>query len=157
MKLVKSQNLQSSFSYALSTNNSNQILNISSSMNTQKQKHSNLVCNQCSKYVFSESYNYLKLINNSTKLNEINLNGCLNCSKFLPQCLICLRLMKINLQPNPIGLFGNWFAWCQNCKHGGHIKHLIEWFKYHEVCSFLKCKCQCIYIDVNLDKLLKNV
>lgn len=31
--------------------------------------------------------------------NEPNLIGCLNCAHFLPQCTICLRMMKINLLP----------------------------------------------------------
>lgn len=33
--------------------------------------------------------------------NEPNLIGCLNCAHFLPQCTICLRIMKINLLPVP--------------------------------------------------------
>lgn len=33
--------------------------------------------------------------------NESNLIGCLNCAQFLPQCTICLRIMKINLLPVP--------------------------------------------------------
>ena len=32
-----------------------------------------------------------------------------------------------DFQQNP---FDNWFTWCQNCKHGGHALHLIEWFRY---------------------------
>jgi hypothetical protein len=43
--------------------------------------------------------------------------------------------------------FGHWFAWCQACKHGGHIKHLYEWFDRHEKCAFLHCNCKCLSID----------
>jgi hypothetical protein len=43
--------------------------------------------------------------------------------------------------------YGNWFSWCQSCKHGGHIKHLIDWFKYHQKCPFLHCRCNCVSID----------
>jgi hypothetical protein len=43
--------------------------------------------------------------------------------------------------------YGNWFSWCQSCKHGGHIKHLIDWFRSHQKCPFLHCKCCCISID----------
>lgn len=42
---------------------------------------------------------------------------------------------------------GNWFSWCQTCKHGGHIKHLIEWFRYNQKCPYLHCECQCVSID----------
>jgi len=43
--------------------------------------------------------------------------------------------------------FGNWFSWCQTCKHGGHIKHLMEWFKDHDKCPFLHCKCECLKLE----------
>jgi hypothetical protein len=43
--------------------------------------------------------------------------------------------------------FGNWFSWCQTCKHGGHIKHLIKWFNDHDKCPFLHCKCQCLNLE----------
>ena len=200
---------------------------------------------------------------NGLKLNDSCINGCLHCAKYLPQCIVCLKYMKINLTPTPTvinnslnatnhliiplnrsqslyapsakmslpmnsnnsaskiafelkanalisppmslinnpqfhnaallisnslssnfnnpeqetnveseeikpshaavqtkpGLsnenifflkenkFGKWFAWCQSCKHGGHIAHLIEWFKTHDKCPFLHCKCQCLNLD----------
>lgn len=184
--------------------------------------------------------------------NDQTLNGCLYCARFLPQCTVCLKLMKINLQPNltptnptthilnrsqslyanipmPIystnnstdklalqskspttiqisqsqtlstnmphsadmnfhffsdlndqtdeikpqymqfenrfkssinpeniyflnnNKFGNWFSWCQTCKHGGHINCLINWFRDHAKCPFLHCKCQCLNLDNNIN------
>lgn len=189
------------------------------------------------------------------KTNDQNLNGCLNCARFLPQCIVCLKLMKINLTPSPFivnqnqfghhtlnrsqslyattpipiysnnsadkltskspsiqisknqtvsstmphsadmnfhffsdledqqndeakqqqqvmqsqhqrskpsihpenffflnnSKFGNWFSWCQSCKHGGHISCLMNWFKFHEKCPFLHCKCQCLNIDNHIN------
>ena len=172
------------------------------------------------------------------KSNDQTLNGCLHCSSFLPQCTVCLKLMKINMSPSsssssnssfnqsqslyattPISLFnaksptiqinksqvnnssnipnstdlnlqcfseldeqidegnkqnnkehaqhrlkssqqadnilflnnskfGNWFSWCQTCKHGGHNSCLIQyWFKNSNKCPFLHCKCTCLNID----------
>lgn len=25
--------------------------------------------------------------------------------------------------------FGQWFTWCQTCRHGGHAIHMTEWFE----------------------------
>ena len=25
--------------------------------------------------------------------------------------------------------FGNWFTWCQTCRHGGHASHIMHWFQ----------------------------
>lgn len=33
--------------------------------------------------------------------SEPSIIGCLNCAHFLPQCTVCLRIMKINLHPLP--------------------------------------------------------
>jgi hypothetical protein len=182
--------------------------------------------------------------------NEITVHGCSNCAHLLPQCVVCLRLMKINLIPNQsqnpnqnyhvlplnrsqpflhqtnaklistsypssknksnllhcninspnsfsnenysLGLnsnstlsnnlilttqqsekkanenifdnrkvvfqsenifflsnskFGSWFSWCATCKHGGHIKHLVDWFKDHKKCPYVHCECLCTCID----------
>jgi hypothetical protein len=151
------------------------------------------------------------------KFNLDNVQGCLNCKKFLPQCTICLSYMTLSIhqyhhhhqqqqqqtfnsrasiqigmthqspkptQPLTANLkispsitntftnvahiasctntsnanpekyffllnnkFGHWFAWCQSCKHGGHVKHLYEWFDHHETCPFLHCNCKCLSID----------
>lgn len=198
----------------------------------------------------------LVLNQKSFKQNDQSINGCLNCARFLPQCVICLKLMKINMTPSSVTVhtnhpghlnrsqslyatlpmpnfssnsteklllqsksptiqinksqticaniphladlpnvnfisdleqdeikqqefvkqqqqlqmhrsksslhaenlvflsnskFGNWFSWCQSCKHGGHINCLINWFRNHEKCPFLHCKCQCLNIDNHIN------
>lgn len=123
MKLLKSQTLVSSLlsssstfqhvnSQLLNTRNqfsSNSLQNISSYANNSTINLIHLSCNRCGKNVYSESQ-YLPINMNTFKFNNSNLNkfndqlsnilGCLNCSKFLPQCTICLRLMKISMNQN---------------------------------------------------------
>jgi hypothetical protein len=41
----------------------------------------------------------------------------------------------------------SWFAWCQRCKHGGHVKHLAEWFASQSVCPVKDCDCHCMALD----------
>ena len=265
----------------------NQLVNYETRLNLNHLNHApsivvNLNCNRCGKNLLNTStalnnlQHFLQLnqklpnVNTSghgMKLNESVINGCQSCKNFLPQCTICLKLMKINLSPNPslsqaqtsgsqismnrsqslyvpsskmilsisnypktniqfqlkspnnmvinkaIGNFqsfdnnnyanytetfssdsnnghvsfgglesgiqiqprqvndenlaektkytmqienmsflsnsryGDWFSWCQTCKHGGHLKHMLEWFRVHDKCSFLHCKCQCLKID----------
>jgi hypothetical protein len=198
-------------------------------------------------------------INSSTAQSKVetetSINGCSNCAHLLPQCVICLRLMKINLAPSQMvnhsqnsnqnyhilplsrsqpflhhasakivsnsypssktksillhrnvnspnvhqnenhspgvnansalsnninsndekrikdatheqncvdnnsvfqneniyflanSKFGTWFSWCATCKHGGHIKHLIDWFKHHKKCPYVHCECICTNLD----------
>jgi hypothetical protein len=191
-------------------------------------------------------------INSQSKVEtETSINGCSNCAHLLPQCVICLRLMKINLAPSQMinhsqnsnqnyhilplsrsqpflhhtsakivsnsypssktksillhrnvnspnvhqnenhspginansalssnmnsndekhikdapheqncvdnnnenmyflanSKFGTWFSWCATCKHGGHIRHLIDWFKHHKKCPYVHCECICTNLD----------
>ena len=37
--------------------------------------------------------------------------------------------------------FGDWFSWCQKCRHGGHAVHMMEWFEKHPQCPVTDCKC----------------
>lgn len=39
------------------------------------------------------------------------------------------------------------FSWCMNCKHGGHVRHIMEWFKEHDECCVSGCDCQCMKRD----------
>ena len=34
-------------------------------------------------------------------------------------------------------------VWCQNCKHGGHTNHILEWFKENQICPISNCMCSC--------------
>ena len=45
--------------------------------------------------------------------------------------------------------FGEWFTWCQTCRHGGHAEHLLDWFKAHAVCPVTGCVCKCGSLDAN--------
>ncbi|RNA20595.1 WD repeat-containing mio-B [Brachionus plicatilis] len=209
-----------------------------------------LNCNSCGKNIMekpsSSANSYL--IGSANAMNNFNLlphdtslDWCLNCSKFLPHCVVCLRLMKVNLvsaplvsilqpsisrvqttpkimhpygQPKKMSVqykspgkldmsgfagkhfyidentenqndkmhiirkelnerithmnkveilfsnkffmlkstkFGNWFSWCMSCHHGGHIKHLINWFRFNQKCPYLHCKCQCTNLDHIID------
>ena len=40
-----------------------------------------------------------------------------------------------------------WFSWCQTCRHGGHVRHLAEWFGEHDVCPVADCRCTCMTHD----------
>ncbi|ENN79182.1 hypothetical protein D910_02334, partial [Dendroctonus ponderosae] len=59
------------------------------------------------------------------------LTGCPHCRKPLPRCIICLMTMGTciaeikGIKPQS---FDNWFTWCQSCRHGGHSRHLTNWF-----------------------------
>ncbi|CAO3616617.1 unnamed protein product [Cunninghamella echinulata] len=58
---------------------------------------------------------------------------CYQCRKIRTQvsCSICHQLVK--------GLVN----FCINCKHGGHSKHIKEWFNEHDVCP-TGCGCHCL-------------
>ncbi|GAB5362175.1 hypothetical protein AAMO2058_000775700 [Amorphochlora amoebiformis] len=43
--------------------------------------------------------------------------------------------------------FGEWFVWCQECRHGGHAGHMHDWFANHFVCPVAKCDCRCMQLD----------
>ena len=106
-------------------NHSNSLLNKSNNNNNNNNNQINnsvhLICNGCGKNIYSEipflpfsinsATSKLNMdsfsinprfgnTNNQNKYNDLSLFGCVNCKKFLPQCSICLRLMKINLNPN---------------------------------------------------------
>jgi WD repeat-containing protein mio len=34
-------------------------------------------------------------------------------------------------------------VWCQTCRHGGHLKHIAEWFEEFTSCPVTDCPCQC--------------
>ncbi|KAK9171135.1 WD40/YVTN/Zinc finger,RING/FYVE/PHD-type domain containing protein [Cryptosporidium meleagridis] len=33
---------------------------------------------------------------------------------------------------------------CISCKHGGHIKHIKDWFEDRTTCPMVNCKCKCV-------------
>ncbi len=47
---------------------------------------------------------------------------CEHCRTFTNTCSVCHKLVK--------GLY----AWCQGCGHGGHVRHMDEWFQRNAAC-----------------------
>ena len=47
------------------------------------------------------------------------------------------------LQHHNVFDYGQWFIWCQNCKHGGHASCIDSWFSLHEICGVNGCECGC--------------
>ncbi|XP_050310111.1 GATOR complex protein MIOS [Anthonomus grandis grandis] len=78
------------------------------------------------------------------------LTGCPHCRKPLPRCIICLMTMGTvvgdveGIKPQS---FDNWFTWCQSCRHGGHSRHMTNWFKEHLECPMVGCSCKCYSLD----------
>merc|ERR1712232_805146 len=79
-----------------------------------------------------------------------------NCAKAAPSCAVCLMPIFIVRSPsggggeasskNPVAPaleVDSWVAWCQSCRHGGHVAHLEEWFSKHVKCPVAGCHCQC--------------
>ncbi|KAJ1627544.1 hypothetical protein T492DRAFT_842260 [Pavlovales sp. CCMP2436] len=76
--------------------------------------------------------------------------ACPHCNKALPRCAICLLHLGEGLGRQPGtegGAFDEWFSWCLACRHGGHARHLSEWFAEHVECPVSNCKCRCAHLD----------
>jgi len=94
---------------------------------------------------------------NASNNKKTKISSCPSCNKRLPLCSVCLLPLTCtapSLRPKEnedLGIywtegsasFGEWFTWCQTCRHGGHAKHLIEWFSSHEDCPVTDCPCRC--------------
>jgi len=104
---------------------------------------------------------------------NIRAEMCPSCRKPLPRCAVCfinmgtlsglIRSKNSGKPPTPGGqilnqqrnlankkkltTFDNFFTWCQNCHHGGHARHIIDWFKEHVRCPAFKCGCNCAALD----------
>lgn len=77
------------------------------------------------------------------------LTGCPHCRKPLSRCIICLMTMGSPIVENTdkSQAFDNWFTWCQSCRHGGHSKHITNWFMEHLECPMVGCSCKCYSLD----------
>ncbi|KRY40497.1 WD repeat-containing protein mio-A [Trichinella spiralis] len=79
---------------------------------------------------------------------EVSSSHCEHCSFNMFRCALCSVSFGINAHPrskrkdrkDPTAF---WFVWCCLCKHGGHKKHLNQWFKRNSKCPVPKCKCEC--------------
>ncbi|BGP17039.1 hypothetical protein JCM10213_000325 [Rhodosporidiobolus nylandii] len=65
---------------------------------------------------------------------------CPSCSKQLPACCICLVRPSLHSfdAEGPSTL-----CWCQRCRHGGHVEHVLAWFDTSSVCAVAGCDCEC--------------
>ncbi|GAM17954.1 hypothetical protein SAMD00019534_011290 [Acytostelium subglobosum LB1] len=81
---------------------------------------------------------------------------CPHCKQPLPRCCLCLLPMSCmvpgidykkpsNREFWTAGAepFDDWFTWCQTCRHGGHARHISDWFKDHQQCPVTDCTCKC--------------
>lgn len=107
-------------------------------------------CTFCSQSLMRGSSLQSKLAMRGTSYaaNKPKSTSCPSCRKPLPKCSVCLMHMG-----SPAESMGDTkeqdtsisysFAWCTMCKHGGHIKHLLEWFGTRNVCPVSGCNCHC--------------
>ncbi|KAI6214630.1 hypothetical protein M3Y94_00291200 [Aphelenchoides besseyi] len=72
--------------------------------------------------------------------------GCPHCGRPLPCCLICKRVC-IQQKDGPVKMMDDWFIWCTQCAHGGHLNHLRDWFSLNQLCPAGDCQCACPQID----------
>lgn len=81
---------------------------------------------------------------------ETVLTRCPNsrCKKPVPSCSVCLMPVYVVSHKTDQGEMGSlavedWLSWCQNCHHGGHMKHVMEWFAQFSMCPVADCDCEC--------------
>ena len=71
----------------------------------------------------------------------IRFGACSNCGQSLPLCSLC----SLPVDTMTMGLNSEqYYVWCQQCKHGGHYNHLVEWFDAHSECAVVGCDCCCM-------------
>ena len=64
----------------------------------------------------------------------------------LTKCF-CLSESEDTVDQRKLNASHMWFTWCQTCRHGGHAKHLLEWFEEHTECPVNNCDCNCMSLD----------
>lgn len=119
-----------------------------------------IACNYCGKSISNWGRNRIgktgSLSRTGSVQNKSKAQACPSCRKPLPRCAVCLVNMGTmsGLSSNDpkskiLTRFGEWFTWCQTCRHGGHADHLLQWFSAHTVCSVTGCACKCGSLDAN--------
>ncbi|KAL4501630.1 hypothetical protein ABPG72_018681 [Tetrahymena utriculariae] len=87
---------------------------------------------------------------------------CPSCCVMLPVCCVCLLSCELvnpyiqfnrnRQQQNQMGgqienlNLEEGIVWCQSCNHGGHYKHILEWFQDFDICPVSDCSCKCSVI-----------
>eukprot|EP00929_Paragymnodinium_shiwhaense_P069632 TRINITY_DN35112_c0_g2_i1.p1 TRINITY_DN35112_c0_g2~~TRINITY_DN35112_c0_g2_i1.p1 ORF type:complete len:1057 (-),score=239.90 TRINITY_DN35112_c0_g2_i1:59-3229(-) len=87
------------------------------------------------------------------KMKHTVLRACPSdsCRQGTTKCCVCL--MPTNIvgtckdddaieSPQPLAV-DQWTAYCQKCRHGGHVACLEAWFAKHNACPVAGCGCQC--------------
>ena len=127
------------------------------------------VCAHCFLMFISDELSS-DILSNASKTRS---TGCPTCKKPLPHCALCLlplscapptlntrsvpkvvdsgnrfaildeKIEKDIDDGKPSFPFEQWFAWCQECRHGGHSLHMKSWFQDHAECPVTDCKCIC--------------
>lgn len=120
----------------------------------------------------SSSQQHCGRVSISAASNKKRIQSCPNCTKPLPRCSLCSANLgtptsfyshsknpedelKINDSVKKLSPFEQWFSWCMYCRHGGHSKHLLEWFSSHLECPVSGCSCKCMCID-SISKVTVN-
>uniref|UniRef100_A0A1I7SUG9 Zinc_ribbon_16 domain-containing protein n=2 Tax=Bursaphelenchus xylophilus TaxID=6326 RepID=A0A1I7SUG9_BURXY len=127
-----------------------------------------IACNFCGKpilpYISGEDSMFVQKTNNQRKMGPPGstsgqrnahpppprTNGCPHhdCSKPLPCCTICKKSCNQQVDVHSITMhMDDWFIWCTKCCHGGHLKHLREWFDNYDLCPSGGCDCECPKLD----------
>jgi hypothetical protein len=72
---------------------------------------------------------------------------CQGCNKPNLRCIVCS--LNMNFSPPISAITADTdrmayaFVFCQKCNHGGHLKHLTNWFKENIECPVIQCTCCC--------------
>ncbi|RWS17041.1 WD repeat-containing protein mio-like protein [Dinothrombium tinctorium] len=98
----------------------------------------------------------------SAATNKTRIQSCPSCRKPLPRCALCLTQLgtpagvywrgrksddENETIERKLSPFPSWFTFCQTCRHGGHSKHMIDWFREHIECPVSGCNCKCMSLD----------
>ena len=94
-------------------------------------------------------------------LCEKRIFDCQKCLKPASNCAVCLLPVTVpntyleqekgkrNTSKKQLEIlteslnFEEAMIWCQNCKHGGHFSHMMDWFLEFTTCALIDCPCEC--------------
>uniref|UniRef100_A0A0N5ADM4 Zinc_ribbon_16 domain-containing protein n=1 Tax=Syphacia muris TaxID=451379 RepID=A0A0N5ADM4_9BILA len=94
---------------------------------------------------------WFRNLSTGSSCGETREQACRQCGKPLPRCIICRRRMGTEtiVECSQLKSLSFWFTWCQKCRHGGHMVHMIQWFRAHDECAASDCFCQCRLADAD--------